>query len=202
MIHQFSERIVDNLVADGYIPFQNREWCVYILETRLSMFIGVSCLLLLGTLFEALFQAVAFLVSFWSVRMRAGGYHSSTPNRCFVLSAIVFSMCMFLGDRIAYDSSLQWSFLIFSNLILLRAPINSASLNLSEEEYMYNKKTLRRIQCVNTVIIALLLFNNSVLSAHIVLGYAAASLSVAVAKIQEYIGGKTSNERVDESVCR
>lgn len=199
MIHRFSERIVASLVDDGHIPSQNREWCVYILETRLLTILGLSFLLFLGVLFGKPFQTVVFLILFWSVRERAGGYHSGTPKKCYILSTVVFSVCMLVGDIIAYYSGLQWSLLILSNFVLLSAPINSVSLNLTEEEYLYNRKMLRMVQCVDTMIVAFFLLRASELSAYMILGYTAAALSVAAVKIQEYTGGKTKNERVDES---
>lgn len=58
----------------------------------------VSLALCCGILIENIYAAIAYLVSFWLLRIYAGGYHAKTEKLCkyISLSGIVFAILIFI----------------------------------------------------------------------------------------------------------
>ena len=60
--------------------------------------------LLMGCVFQVIFQSIIFLVCFIVLRKYAGGYHADTQNRCYVISTVIIAVAL-LAIRYMSDSS-------------------------------------------------------------------------------------------------
>ena len=81
------------------IQSSTKEVCAYGLRQIFSTIFNAGTMLLIGFLMQMLIEAILFTVIYIPVRVYAGGYHASTPQRCWAFSAIMLWICLLYTSR-------------------------------------------------------------------------------------------------------
>lgn len=141
MLRQGAEKLAEVFCKRNWVDEALREWCAYTLEKWLGILLFFSVvtvwMLISGTYLETLF----FLVPFYLLRRRMGGYHAKSQGMCFLLSvAIVIFVSAFLGEWL---SALPEKLLLLLDAIaialtLIVSPAYPPQLNFTEEEKKAN----------------------------------------------------------------
>ena len=86
------------LVKRGWITENTINWCVYALEKRFNLLSTIVVLLAWMIISHLYIETLAFLVPFYLLRRRIGGWHAKSALFCFALSVgLVIFACAFLG---------------------------------------------------------------------------------------------------------
>lgn len=88
--------MVARLAVNGVIEEEDAEIYVFGLEQLITDVLEISSLLVLGLLLGELAGCLVFLASFMAIRVNAGGYHASTPLRCYGLTVLVTTAAILL----------------------------------------------------------------------------------------------------------
>lgn len=91
-----TKRIIDYLLRHDIIAQQDAAIYVYGLQTLFQSAACYGTILLLALLTHHVIDTLVFWVIFLPIRQYAGGYHCSTPLRCFFLSVVVWAAIMAL----------------------------------------------------------------------------------------------------------
>ena len=89
MFEKVSVAITKVLEDKKIIQSSTKEVCAYGLRQIFSTILNAGTMLLIGFLMQMLIEAILFTVIYIPVRVYAGGYHASTPQRCWAFSAIM-----------------------------------------------------------------------------------------------------------------
>lgn len=134
----------------------------------------VSLALCCGILIENIYAAIAYLVSFWLLRIYAGGYHAKIEKLCkyISLSGIVFAILIFIPLKLHV-------FVFFCSLLIalwtlyMKSPIAAPNKPVNERErIVYRRRSmfiavseiffctffliLQKFELANAVLVALL----------------------------------------------
>lgn len=141
MMRQGAERLTEVFCKRNWVDEELRDWCIYTVEKWLGIlifFMAVTAWMLIsGRYLETLY----FLVPFYLLRRRIGGYHAKSQAMCFSLSiAIVILVSAFLGEWLLVLPK-KLLFMLDAVAIALVLVVNPAyplQLNFTEEEKTAN----------------------------------------------------------------
>lgn len=102
MYEVISEWMVSKLEANNII-FQDRSIYKYGIELFVSTLVGTALVLLIGVIFNSLFEAVIYEMLFVVTRGSFGGYHCKTYLRCNGLFLSVFTISLFIQTNITIN---------------------------------------------------------------------------------------------------
>ena len=181
---RLAQAIAKKCVHSGVI--QSEPVLCFGFELIITTFIGVGAIFLIAILAEKPWACIPFLLGFAPIRKYAGGYHATTHFRCHIISAVIFSMCLFASscldvrcEGLLIIGIINWI------VILILAPISARNKPLSNQRMSKNRTMSIIIASIETV----LAFGFFVLKASngvaeiFYLGALSAAVSLVIAKI-------------------
>lgn len=141
MLGKISRKIVDRLLKKGTIIQEEYEVYSFGMEQLLTVIVDCFTAIFIGIVFGQVIEMLFFVCAFIIIRSYAGGYHASTPLRCYLLTTlinvIVLSVMKFIKlDMIAFIGLL----VIASIVILLISPVDTENKPIDDIEYLYYRK--------------------------------------------------------------
>lgn len=197
VIKQEAEKLSDFFCERKWIEPELRDWCVYTAEKWMRVFLFFSAVTLWMVAAGKYTETLSFLLPFYLLRRRAGGYHTRKAITCFFISmALVVFVSAFLG-----------TWLIRLPLrVLIGADISAAALgaalspayppqvNFSNEEKAANAKRKNILLAVIFLLQLISLgFAGKTILAHSFCGITLSIITLAVQKI--ILKGDRENEK-------
>lgn len=134
MISSLSEKIILALIGGGKIEEENRELLTYGMTQGMRMCLNVLTTLLIGALMGMWWQGLLFLSAFIPIRSFAGGFHASTPFRCYWYSVGIVAISLALIRYPAAQAIINAALICSILAILSLAPVGSGKKSLSGAE--------------------------------------------------------------------
>lgn len=133
---------------------ERNEIVVYGSERGGIIFGSIIVTLILGIIMGIFFQSLLFFMSFSALRRYAGGYHSKTQNKCFILSFVILIISLLF---IKYLIQCRNVVLIIAGvsciLIWLLAPVGNRNKLLGKIEQVIYKNKTRKILILESLIL-------------------------------------------------
>ena len=111
---------------------------------RITVLLNLISTIVIGVIVGKVFESIAFLVFYIPLRSYAGGYHASTPWRCYFISiVIIMEMLLFIGY---VDLSIIYIILLLVGMVVCFAfaPVEDkryvAGLNAFGERHIYTTR--------------------------------------------------------------
>ena len=125
------------LFGSSIIQSSTKEVCAYGLRQIFSTILNAGTMLLIGFLMQMLIEAILFTVIYIPVRVYAGGYHASTPQRCWAFSAIMLwiALCIVKYTPQMYFWVITTLSLIACIVVFLLSPVEDRNKRLDEKEH-------------------------------------------------------------------
>jgi len=157
MFSRVSEKITNNLVKHGAVDINEREIYLFGVHQGLIILLNIITTVAIGLLFGTLWQMLIFTVAYMSLRSYAGGYHASTPLRCYFLSTLLTTTVSLLIRYIDLHTLTYVGLLILAGIIVIAfSPVGNKNKPLDDsEKKVYKKKAV--LICVIEVLTAMVL---------------------------------------------
>lgn len=144
MIASFCAKVCDYFVTIGVIEAGKKSWYVYGLHQGIVMLINIISTLAIGFVLGMVWQSIAFLLAYIPIRSYAGGYHASTPGRCYGISLILITTTLLVMKYIPFTPALCWSGLLGSSVfVFILAPIEDKNKPFTPAEKRVFQKRSR-----------------------------------------------------------
>lgn len=107
---------------------------------RITVLLNLISTIVIGVIAGKVFESIAFLVFYIPLRSYAGGYHASTPRRCYFISiVIIMEMLLFIGY---VDLSIIYIILLLVGMVVCFAfaPVEDKNKPLDRVEISVFKK--------------------------------------------------------------
>lgn len=157
MFCKISRKLTDKLISINTISSEDREIYEYGIRHIFITFLNISTVILIGFLTSSAKEALVFISAFIPLRIFAGGFHFSTPFRCYIFSScfvatVLLAMRYFSIPLLIYCSL----YCISSIIILVFSPVEDKNKPLDQlEKKIYKKRTIIIFSIEN---IAILIF--------------------------------------------
>lgn len=170
------EKIIDNAELD---------WLVYGLEKRITTAVTAIFFLIIGIHLTNTLSVIAFLTSFYFLRVRTNGYHANSFLGCLIISLLL--EVFFLKLVLPTLNSFIFFLLNIADFgtIFLFAPFANRNMHLDEKELRACRKASRiRISLLFTASMLLYAFGELNMSEGILLGNTMTALLLIIAYIK------------------
>lgn len=97
------ERLVDKMLYENMISQEDKEWYIYSLQIVIEKTIGLSTILLLGVLFDYLFQTIGFWLVFSGIRKYSGGFHLKHFWSCYLFSVGTYLIFVQVYQKFVFE---------------------------------------------------------------------------------------------------
>jgi len=157
LIHNSANSMTDAMVEGKILISEKRDYYAYVLEVMIEKFITYSILIIISIMMDVTIPTIFFMVFFFSLRERTGGFHFNSFWKCLICTLVIYFLMnkvlitYFLSNEISMYVLLSISAL----LIMYIANVNHPDLNLEAYEIQNCKKSARTIVTVEMLCIIL-----------------------------------------------
>lgn len=124
----------------GIISESDFDLYEYGFNMGITVLLNLISTIVIGVIVGKVFESIAFLVFYIPLRSYAGGYHASTPRRCYFISiVIIMEMLLFIGY---VDLSIIYIILLLVGMVVCFAfaPVEDKNKPLDRDEISVFKK--------------------------------------------------------------
>lgn len=201
MFEKLSIKITDKFEENGTVSKSDRELYEYGLRQMLTTLMNIATALLIGLAMGMTSHAVIFIAAYIPVRIYAGGFHASTPKRCWAVSAVMLAAALFAVKYVPEKCFWAVSALSLAACagIICMSPVEDANKPLDENENrVYHMRTiwLLTAEIVLVLILIFMGFRKVVITIEIV--WLTLSTMLIIGKIKNGIIAKKKKEDVNE----
>lgn len=126
--------LVETYTRKGYVSQDDAPWLRYAIEKRLVTVMAFVPLLAIGILVTNPLTAIAFLITFYSLRTRTNGFHAKTIGSCFLYS-ILGEVFFLRVVPMVWNGIISAIILAVSSILIwILAPYNHPNMKMSSAE--------------------------------------------------------------------
>ena len=153
-----TEYIIKKLKQNKILDVKDEAIVQYGLNGLLSTTFSFITIILIGLCCNCLMESIIFTISFFFLRIYAGGYHASTPVKCYRLSFLISIIVFYIINRLNLGIMiLTFVFLLSSIIILILSPLETHNKPLDQAEYKFFKQKIYKIVGLYVIIFFLIL---------------------------------------------
>lgn len=158
MLEFLGQRCTKALIKRGVI--QQKEYPIYQygFELLWSTVLCVLSILLLSVVFDYTRSAILFVLYFLPIRTVAGGYHTSTYGKCFILTNLIAIGCVGAAKLMSLlqmpDIYMVFVCIFVFGYMWVKSPVGAENRSSRKEIIEANKRYSHIIIMLETVVIA------------------------------------------------
>lgn len=153
--------LADMLVEYNLIAVEQRDEYRYALVCLIENFITTGSILLISLLLGNVIPTIGFLVFFFSLRKRSGGYHVSTFGGCYIRTLITYGMVVWCSTWLGRNIHLLMALTVAAGIcILVVGTVNHPNIHMGTEELQSAKKASRTMLILELAVIFSLVWIN------------------------------------------
>ena len=157
-----SKILIDKLISNNIIKSEDKEIYIYGFKQLLFMILNLITTVIIGIIFNKVFESILFMIFYTPIRVYAGGYHAKTHIKCYIFSILMLIAVLYILKLNLIKSIILVILLslISSIIILLLAPIEDSNKPLDDiEKIVYRKRTVRNLIIILIIEIIFFIFN-------------------------------------------
>ncbi len=159
MIEKMALKLVRQMEMEEIISKSSCEYYEYTLIGIVEHAITVGTMIFLGKVFKQFFPTICFMVFFFSLRKRTGGFHANKFWHCYLGTVIAYIMIIQAVPMFCINQTIMYGMLFFAIiLICVMGTINHPNMNMSKSELKESKKAARLVVLMEVMIIAVLAY--------------------------------------------
>lgn len=199
-------KFVDYLIINNITSIDMREMHIYSFEVMVGKILNYGTLLLLSWFNNNILQTLVFMIVFFSLRSRNGGFHAKKFLRCY-FGTIVIYFCV-LNTVVPAIKAYEYMYLYVVAVSVITvyffAPVNHPNLQLNNDEIRLCKKSARRLIIGLSICVIVLIELNIILEYvyYMIAGMGINTGLLLIAKIlKQEVREDEKNERKDTERC-
>lgn len=159
MIEKMALKLVDQMEKEKIISKSSCKYYEYALISVAEHAITVGTMLLLGFIFRQFLPTICFMVSFFSLRRRTGGFHANKFWQCYLGTVITYIVVMQIVPMLCKKPTSMYGLLFLAILLVcIMGTINHPNMDMNKSELRKSQKAARLLVFVETMVIAVLVF--------------------------------------------
>lgn len=191
-----SEKLTDKLIEMQLINNEEKDLYFYGFKQGFLLLLNMITVIIIGIIFNMIWQSVIFIIAYSLLRAYAGGYHASTQTNCYLFSVGMITAVLWLIKLIPWNGFICLIIIAVSSMaILLISPVEDGNKPLDKKEKVTFKK---RTNIILSILIGFaLLFwfiGGQQTSISIVVAILILSVMVILGKIKNMIRGNFNVE--------
>lgn len=180
-----SEWITEKLIMGSVIPREDKELYTYGFQQGFALFYNLVTVIVIGVIFDMIWQCLIFTIAYSCIRPYAGGYHARTQAKCYIFSVVMLSVVLSLIKLVQGLSVIcLYIMVVACILILVLAPVEDRNKPLDHlEKMVYRKKSYVILSCLTGAAILFFLLGFQVLFVCISMALIAISFMLVLGRL-------------------
>lgn len=159
MIEKMALKVVNQMETQRIISKSNCEYYEYALISMVEQAITIGTMLLLGLLFGQFLHTVCFMLFFFSLRKRTGGFHANKFWQCYLGTVVFYVVIMQIVPVLCTNPTIMYGMLLLAIiLICIMGTINHPNMDMNKSELHESKKAARLVVIMEVMIMAVLAY--------------------------------------------
>lgn len=144
-MNQVANRFTEYLIVNGIANEGKREEQIYGIEVLLGKILNYGTIILLACVNDNFIPIIFFMMTFFSLRGRTGGFHCRSSRSCYLGTiAIYFFISKIITPIILMNSFLVPGIIGISGIIIyVIAPVNHPNLEMNKDEIITCRSSSR-----------------------------------------------------------
>jgi len=144
MFAKVSEYLTQQLENENVISSDNRELYRYGFQNGMILTLNFVTSILIGVIFGKVVDSIFLLAAYMPLRSYAGGHHSSSSEKCYIVSSFIMIMWMCLLEfQILPTSCCVIMLIVGLAVCFILAPVEDKNKPLDADEIrIYRKRSL------------------------------------------------------------
>ncbi len=157
-MNRLSKKISMYMLKNDIIQQDKYDWCVYVINKKLSFIVNWIFILVIGSAIYNLWNIIIISYAIMSMRKRTGGYHANNSISCCIISCFVSIFVIYIAYNFLNISKIiTVTVYISSVFIIMRfAPVNHPNMHFTQNEFEANKKEVKKLVIIFSIIIFIL----------------------------------------------
>lgn len=154
-MENFTDRFIDKMLRCGVIAEGEKDSYRYAFAVKTEQLLTLSVILLIAWTFQKVIPTMLFLLFFWLIRKRSGGYHLKSFLGCFLgtMCIYVFWAKVFAPFLLIQKPILYVMFAVAVVTLEVIGAVNHPNMDWTKDEYAAGKQMTREIVLFETAII-------------------------------------------------
>ena len=149
--------LTEQMIREKLINSEQKEEYIYAMITLIEKAISIGTILWISILVNKLVPTLLFLVSFFGLRKRTGGYHANTFLICYIETVGTYIILLYINSILVKHILFIYMMLGISMcIIFLIGTVNHPNLHMSKKEVSAAKKSSRQILLLESSIVCFL----------------------------------------------
>lgn len=154
MSKKLARAIIQKLIEKKVLTKEDEELYIYGMKQFFDFALNVIAAVVVGFIFDMLWQSIVFSIAYIFLRKYAGGYHAPNSKICYILSVLLIAVSMLIIRMI----TITWwkvAIGIISSiaLIFLKAPVESKNKPLDSKEKKIYGRYARFVAVLEEIIV-------------------------------------------------
>lgn len=144
MFIKLSEYITQQLEKGKIIQSDNRELYKYGFQQGLILLLNFATSIVIGVIFGKVLESILLLAAYIPLRSYAGGHHSDSSEKCYVVSTLITVIWMLILKFLILPTSCWGIILLIGTVVcFVFSPVENLQKPLDEDETrVYRKRAL------------------------------------------------------------
>lgn len=144
MFVKLSEYITQQLEKGKIIQSDNRELYKYGFHQGLILLLNFATSIVIGLIFGKVLESILLLAAYIPLRSYAGGHHSDSSEKCYVVSTLITVIWMLILKFLILPTSCWGIILLIGTVVcFVFSPVENFQKSLDEDETrVYRKRAL------------------------------------------------------------
>lgn len=157
MIESLVQSLVRQMKKENIINASDGEKYEYALLTIIESSLTTATMILLGFMCKQLFQTICFLIFFYSLRKRTGGYHAKKFWLCYMSTVLTFFLVLRVTILLSRNPQIMYMLLGCSIVFIeLIGTVNHPNVDMDIYELRESQKAARILVLLESGIILML----------------------------------------------
>ena len=137
-----------------FLQLRNNDSQIYTFICFAEKFITIGSIMLISLITNNLLPTLFFLIFFFELRKRTGGYHLDKFYKCYLATIATYLTVMFTGEELSnYPRLLLVTVVIAVTYIVIIGTVNHPNMHMNSEEFTESKRLARIIVLLEACII-------------------------------------------------
>ena len=147
-------KVVNQMEAEQIIDYELREHYIYALVTMVERWITVGSILIISFISKNFIPTIFFLISFFSLRKRTGGYHAEKFWQCYIGTVVTYILVILICPILNDNRGVMYIFVLLAAIIIsIIGTVNHPNIAMNEMELKESKKTARLIIALECLLV-------------------------------------------------
>lgn len=143
---RLSEKLTRYIIRTGAASKESYEIYQYGFQIGLEILCCFMTCLIIAIYMHMIPEFIVFTVVFIMLRTYAGGVHLASFLACFICSAVVQTLTLFINSIYKFTVTKAWIIIIIASTLIFRlSPVDSINKELNNDEKVYCKKVTMKL---------------------------------------------------------